>query len=81
MFLHSHKKRKDSLETRVELTIQRTYVGSNCAIIRCNLSKKLKLALYQAQSGEPNYLDYKILFEYFARGYLHNNFAADIQIL
>ena len=31
--------------------------GSNCALlIGCNFSKKHKLALYQTQSGEPNYV-------------------------
>ena len=35
--------------------------GSNCAVIGCHLSKKYKLALRQAQSGEPNYVDQKIL--------------------
>ena len=36
--------------------------GSNCDIIGCNLSKKKKkLALSQTQSGEPNYIDHKIL--------------------
>ena len=33
---------------------------SNCAIIGYNLSKKHKLALYKTQSGEPNYVDYKL---------------------
>ena len=36
--------------------------GSNCAIIGCNLSKKHKLAQYKTQSGEPNYVDHKFLF-------------------
>ena len=28
----------------------------------CNLSKKHKLALYQTQTRDPNYVDHKILF-------------------
>ena len=35
--------------------------GSNCAVIGCCLSKKYKLALRQTQSGEPTYVDQKIL--------------------
>ena len=31
------------------------------SVIGCNLSKKHKLALYQIQSGEPNYVHNKIL--------------------
>ena len=41
--------------------------GSNYAINGCNLSKKHKLALYQTQSGEPNYVGRKILLNYFAK--------------
>ena len=35
--------------------------GSNCGIIDYNLSKKHKLALSETKSGEPNYIDHKIL--------------------
>ena len=31
-----------------------------CAITGCNYPKKHKLALYQTQSGEPNYINHKI---------------------
>ena len=31
-------------------------------MIGCNLSKKLKLALYQTQNVEPNYVDHKFFF-------------------
>ena len=55
--------------------------GCNCAIIGLNLSQKHKLALYKTQSGEPNYLDNKILFQYFARSCLYNNSGTDIQML
>ena len=40
----------------------RNIAGSNCAMIGCNLSNKLKLALYQTQNVEPNYLDHKFFF-------------------
>ena len=33
---------------------------SNCAIIGCNSSKKHKLVLDQAQSGERNYTDQQL---------------------
>ena len=36
--------------------------GSKNAIIGSNSSNKDKLALYQIQSGEPNYKNHKILF-------------------
>ena len=42
MFLHSQKKRKDSLETQVELAVQRTYVEKKATpepIFLCCLSK------------------------------------------
>ena len=35
---------------------------SSCALICRNFSKKRKLALYQTQSGEPNYINHEILF-------------------
>ena len=38
--------------------------GLNCAIIGCNLSRKHKLALSQTWSGEPNYINHKILLWY-----------------
>ena len=56
-------------------------LGSNCAIIELNSSKKQKLALCQRQSGEPYYIDCKVLFKYFARSHLYNNLATDIKIL
>ena len=37
-------------------------IGSNCAIIGCNLLKKHKLALYKTQSRELNHVDYKFFF-------------------
>ena len=56
-------------------------LGSNYAIIELNSSKKQKLALCQRQSGEPYYIDRKVLFKYFARSHLYNNLATDIKIL
>ena len=41
--------------------------GSNYAIKGCNLSKKHKLALYQTQSRQPNYVGHKILLNSFAK--------------
>ena len=38
--------------------------GSNCAIIRCNLSKKRKLVLYKTQIGEPNYVAHKFFLNF-----------------
>ena len=46
--------------------------GSNCALISCNLSKKHKFALHQTLREEPNYVDHKIVFLYFAKSYLYN---------
>ena len=38
-------------------------IGSNLAIISCNLLKKDKLAMYKTQGGEPNYVDHKFFFK------------------
>ena len=37
---------------------------SNCAMIGCNLSKKLKATMYKIQNGEPNYVDHKFFFNF-----------------
>ena len=42
---------------------------SHCAIIGCNLSKKLKLTLYKTQNRESNYVDHKFSL-IFTRSYL-----------
>ena len=38
---------------------------SNCAIIGCNLSKKLKLTLYETQNGESKHVDHKFFFNFY----------------
>ena len=43
--------------------------------------KKHKLAQYKTQSGEPDYVDHRSFFKYFARSYLYNNLGKVIKTL
>ena len=58
-----------------------TKKGPNCAIIGSNLSNKHKIALYETQSGEANYVDHKIFLNILLGVTLFNNLGTDIQIL
>ena len=71
LFIHSHKKRKDSLETRAELAVLRTYVENQAIPEPIRLYRASKCKQTKEQAARTVYgliflLFYKIIVSFFS---------------